>query len=108
MSVFAPTSRSVGMPLAVLEAWAAGVPVVATRVGGVPELIEDGRTGLLVPSGEEILLTGAIDRVLANRELAGQLAEAGRRRVLNEFDVAHLVRDYERQYLELLGRKAIT
>jgi glycosyltransferase involved in cell wall biosynthesis len=77
MSDFALTSRSGGMPLAVVEAWAAGVPVVATRVGGVLELIEDGRTGLLVPSGEKILLTGAIDRVLANRELAGQLAEAG-------------------------------
>jgi len=77
-------------------------------VGGVPELIEDGRTRLLVPSGEEILLTGAIGRVLANRELAGHLAEAGRRRVQNEFDVAHLVRDYERQYLQLLDRKTIT
>jgi hypothetical protein len=40
--------------------------------------------------------------------MAGQLAEAGRQRVLNEFDVAHMVRDYESQYLELLGREAIT
>src|SRR5262249_29767122 len=73
MSVFAPTTSSVDTPLVFLEAWAAGVPVVGTRVGGVPELIADGNTGLLDPSGEEILLTGAIDRVLASREPAGQL-----------------------------------
>ncbi|HVW38501.1 MAG TPA: glycosyltransferase, partial [Pirellulales bacterium] len=50
MDVMALTSRSEGMPLAVLEAWAAGTPVVATRVGGLPELIADGETGLLVES----------------------------------------------------------
>ena len=56
MDVFALTSDSEGMPLSILEAWAAGKPVVASRVGGVPELIEDGRNGLLVPAGDDVAL----------------------------------------------------
>src|SRR5262249_55707283 len=53
MDVFALTSRSEGMPLAILEAWAAGLPVVASRVGGIPEVVADGRTGLLFPAGDD-------------------------------------------------------
>src|SRR5207302_10208239 len=52
MDVFALTSRSEGMPLSVLEAWAAGVPVVASRVGGLPELVEHGRNGMLFNFGD--------------------------------------------------------
>ena len=72
LDVFALTSRSEGMPLAVLEAWAAGVPVVASRVGGLPEMIDDGRTGLLVDAEDVGALAAAIGGLIDD-------AEAGRR-----------------------------
>ena len=53
MDVFALTSRLEGLPLAILEAWAAGVPVVSTAVGGVPDLVKNRENGLLIPSGDE-------------------------------------------------------
>src|SRR5262249_21327275 len=81
MNVFALTSRSEGMPRAVLEAWAAGVPVVASRVGGLPELIADGQTGLLFPPGDENALARALLAILGNPSLAQRLTQAGSYRV---------------------------
>ncbi|MBI5367083.1 MAG: glycosyltransferase family 4 protein [Planctomycetes bacterium] len=71
--------------LAILEAMAAGRPVVATAVGGTPELIEDGRTGLLVPPKHPAALAAALARVLGDRALAARLAEAGRGRAAQAF-----------------------
>ena len=57
MDIFALTSRLEGMPLVILEAWAAGLPVVASRVGGVPKMLAQGQTGLLFDSGDEAALS---------------------------------------------------
>jgi glycosyltransferase involved in cell wall biosynthesis len=74
-----------GLPLVILEAMAQARPVVATAVGGTPELVVDGVTGLLVPPGDADALAQALGTVLGNAELARQLGEAGRERVVAEF-----------------------
>jgi glycosyltransferase involved in cell wall biosynthesis len=108
MDLFALTSRSEGMPLSVLEAWAAGMPVVATRVGGLPELIEDGRTGLLVEFGDEAALVDALAGLIADRPAARRLGEAGRDRVESRFSLHRMADEYHRHYRELLGREVPT
>lgn len=73
MEVFVLPSLSEGMPLVILEAMAVGVPVVATAVGGIPEIVENGITGLLVPSGSSIALTEALRRLLTDPNLRSEL-----------------------------------
>ena len=76
-----------GIPVAVMEAMAAGVPVVSTRVSGIPELIEDGVSGLLAEPAYADSLAGALERVLRDGDLAHALAGAGRRRVSELHDL---------------------
>ena len=102
MDVFALTSRSEGMPLALLEAWAAGLPVVVSRVGGLPELVDDGRTGLLFDFSDEAALATALCDLLADVEAARRLGAAGRARVEARYSVGRMAADYHRHYLELL------
>ncbi len=85
-AVFVSSSRWEGMPYALLEALAARCPVVATRVLGSEELIQDGSTGLLVPPNNPIALSDAILRLLNDRALAQRLAEAGRNLVKQEYN----------------------
>jgi glycosyltransferase involved in cell wall biosynthesis len=98
-------SRFEGSPLSVMEYMAAGLPIVATRVGGVPDLIEDGRDGLLVDAGDHEALAAAVDRVLRDRALAGRLGDSARRRQAAEFDIAKTVRRVEGIYDRLLTRR---
>jgi glycosyltransferase involved in cell wall biosynthesis len=83
-----------GLPTVLIEAMALGIPVVATDVTGIPELVEHGRTGLVVPQQDPQALAAAIRRVLADPTLGEALARAGRARVEQDFDVhanvAHL------------------
>jgi glycosyltransferase involved in cell wall biosynthesis len=72
--------------MAVLEAAAQGVPVVASAVGGVPELVDDGATGLLVPPGDPVALSGALTRLLSNPAEADRLGRAGWARVRSRHD----------------------
>lgn len=80
--VAVPSTWPENCPLIVLEAMAAGRPVVATGVGGLPELVADGETGLLVRPGDPTSLAGALTRLTADRNLARDLGAAGRRRAL--------------------------
>lgn len=80
-SVSLNPSRADNMPNSVLEALASGVPVVSTAVGGVPYMVVDGRTALLVPAGDALAMAAAMLRVLTDRALASRLREAGLREV---------------------------
>jgi glycosyltransferase involved in cell wall biosynthesis len=85
--VFVLSSRSEGLPLSILEAMAAGLPVVATNVGGVVELVLEGETGFLVPPGDPQSLVGALERLLDDSALRRRLGAAGRIRVEEHFDL---------------------
>ncbi|MBS2029677.1 MAG: glycosyltransferase [Deltaproteobacteria bacterium] len=74
---FVMSSRSEGMPMALIEAMSAGVPVVATRVGGIPEVVDDGQDGLLVPAEDASALANAIRRIADDRSLGRELGKRG-------------------------------
>jgi glycosyltransferase involved in cell wall biosynthesis len=95
-------SLSEGLSNVVLESMAAGVPVIATRVGGIPEAVTDGVTGLLVAPSDPAALAGAICRVLADKALARALAEASRRRVATHFSLERMVAETAAWYQRLL------
>jgi glycosyltransferase involved in cell wall biosynthesis len=99
-------SLSEGLSNAILESMAAGVPVVATAVGGNPEAVKDGVTGLLVPPGDPAALAGAICTLLEDGELAARLGRAGRDRVEERFSEKRMVQDTEQFYLSLLAKKS--
>jgi glycosyltransferase involved in cell wall biosynthesis len=98
------SSRNEGLPNAVIEYMAARLPVVATKVGGTPELVTHGETGLLVSPQDSDGLTEALLVLLRNPELARQMGQAGRRRVEELFTVDRMVRQTEAVYEELLRR----
>ena len=89
----------------VLESMAAGAPTVATRVGGTPEAVVDGVTGILVPPADSAALADAIVHLLSNAQLAAHLGSAARARIADHFSVRRMVRATEDLYTELLERK---
>ncbi len=91
--VFVLPSRHEAMPLVLLEAMDAGLPVVATRVIGSEEIVVDGETGLLVPPRDARSLAEAIGRLLADPALRARFAEAGRRRYLERFTSVRMAAD---------------
>jgi glycosyltransferase involved in cell wall biosynthesis len=88
-----------------LESMAAGAPVVATRVGGTPEALSDGDTGLLVAPADTGAIVAAVSRLLDDRELARRLGRAARTRIAERFSVDRMVRATEDLYADLLARK---
>ena len=99
--VFVLSSSSEGFPVSILEAMAAGLPVVATDVGGVAEAVEDGETGLLVPPADSEALARALERLVSDADLRRRLGAAGRARALRLFDVPR----YRTAYVELYCRE---
>lgn len=92
-TVFVLPSHFDAFPFVLLEAMASGLPIVATRVGGVPDVVREGSTALLVPEGDPSSLGGALERILADPALAHRFGEAGRRRA-EEFSWARILPEY--------------
>jgi glycosyltransferase involved in cell wall biosynthesis len=102
LDVVALTSRNEGSPVALIEALAAARAVVSTAVGGVPEVVIHGTTGLTVPSADPPTLAAAVVTLLRDRDLATQLGAAGRRYVYPRYDSTRLVEDVRNLYLREL------
>lgn len=102
-----PSSEREGFGLALVEAMAAGKPVVATRLGSIPEVVEEGITGLLVPPGDSRALACAIRAMLEDRERAREMGERGRQRVVARFDIQRTVHELESLYQTLLANTGI-
>jgi glycosyltransferase involved in cell wall biosynthesis len=94
-----------GLPLAVLEAMACAKPVVATPVGGIPEAVSDGVTGVHVPPNNVESLASAVVRILSDHDAALLMGVRGRQRVESRFSVRRMVGDVEKLYGELLGSR---
>jgi glycosyltransferase involved in cell wall biosynthesis len=103
--VVACTSRDEGTPVSIMEAMASGRAVVATRVGGVPDLIDHERTGWLVPSGDGKALVRALGELTSDPERRRALGSAAREAAVARFDVASAARTLDHCYRELLIRK---
>jgi glycosyltransferase involved in cell wall biosynthesis len=105
MDIFVLPSLHEALPIAALEAMATGLPVIATSVGGTPEVVRDGESGLLVPASDEEGLYEAIIRMLDDQGLAERLAMAGRERVRADFTLDGMARKVEAVYEELAASK---
>jgi glycosyltransferase involved in cell wall biosynthesis len=99
-------SYTEGLPVALLEIFAAGVPVVATAVGGIPEVVEEGVNGHLVPAGDPTALAGRIVDLARSAAHRQALGDNGRRRVREEFSVAAQAEEYLRLFRAVVGKRA--
>jgi glycosyltransferase involved in cell wall biosynthesis len=102
---FLLTSDYEGLPYSVLEAMAAGVPVVSTRVGGIPELVVEGETGLLADQGSSASIATALAQVLDHPARASAMGEAGRRRVSERYTRQRMLRETVALYESVAGRR---
>jgi glycosyltransferase involved in cell wall biosynthesis len=105
--IFALASRSEAFPNAVLEAMATGLPVVTSAVGGMLELVDDGRTGLLVPVGDSLALADRLCRLMADPALALRLGDAAREEVRAHYSFDRMVAGFERVYVSELARRGV-
>jgi sugar transferase (PEP-CTERM/EpsH1 system associated) len=107
LDLFVLPSLWEGLPLVLLEAMAAQLPVVATAVGGTPELVLDGETGLLVPPADPTALAAAMHFLLTQDALRREMGRRGRRRVEREFSATRAVAETTQLYEELLSEKGV-
>lgn len=104
--IFVLSSDYEGNPLVVMEAMAAGKPVIATAVGGVPELVEPEKTGILVQSGDARALANAMNRCLLMDEIERKaMGEQGAMRAVETFDIRTMVASYQKLYQALWNKK---
>ena len=104
-TVFVLPSHAEGMPVSLLEAMAAGCPVLATRAGGIPDVVEDGVNGLLVEPGDRDALALALHRLLVDRDLAARLGRAARETVRRRFTAEHALARLDQLYSGLGVRR---
>lgn len=103
--VYVHASKADTLPLSVLEAMSCGLPVVGTRIGGIPDMVEDGVTGFLSLPGDGNSLAEALERLAENRVLCSQLALAARQRVLERYRLEQMVTACATLYSDILARK---
>jgi len=102
VDIYVQPSKFEGVPNAVLEAMAAGLPVIATNVGGVPEIVEDGRTGILVEVDDEKTLARSIELLIEDPEKRRKMGSLGRKRVTSLFSIEKMVSEYEKLYEDIM------
>jgi glycosyltransferase involved in cell wall biosynthesis len=107
IDVFVMPSIWEGFGLVLLEAMAAGRPIVASRVATIPEVVADGETGLLVPAGDPLALATALAELADQPEVAARMGEAGRERLRRQFSVEKMVGDTELLYRELFDERRL-
>ena len=103
LDVFVLPSLNEGLPMALLEAQAAQIPVVATRVGAIPDVLENGVTGMLIPPKDPQAIAEAIIMILSDKQLASGIAQKGFERVRDNFSSEKMASKYLSIYRELLS-----
>jgi glycosyltransferase involved in cell wall biosynthesis len=94
-----------GFGIVLIEAMAAGKPVITTNVSNMPEIVNDGENGFLVPPSDPDALSTAMQKMASNRENVRRMGRAGRRVVQNRFTLGHMVDTIEKYFFELCARK---
>lgn len=107
INLFVMASNWEGLPIAVLEAMASGLPVVATNVGGLAEVVQHGQSGFLVPPGQPRVLAERINYLLENREVCAEMGKKGRRRVEALFSSQRMITELESTYQRLLHQRRV-
>ena len=108
MDAFVLPSLSEGLSNTLLEAMASGLPVVATRVGGNPEVVEEGRSGVLFPPRDADALSTLLLRLAGDPALRFEMGVVARRRVLDEFSLERMFSAYRKLYVELARQRGVT
>jgi len=103
LHLFVLSSSWEGLGTSLLDAFASRVPVVATNIGGIPEVVRDGVNGILVPPGNPDALAGAVISLLKNRDLAGRMAKEGFRLVKEKFSIERMVEETRKIYDRLVA-----
>lgn len=105
IDVLVSASLQEGLPIALLEGMASKLPVVATPVGAVPEVVRDGKTGLLAKPGDPVKLAAAMERMLLESDLRQSMAAAGREFILQEFSAERMTEEYVQLYSHVFQRE---
>jgi glycosyltransferase involved in cell wall biosynthesis len=103
--VFVLASYAEGLPYALLESMAAGVPVIATRVGAIPDLVTDGVNGLLIDPKDPAAIAAAIARLAGDRDFLARMSDASRTTIAARYSVGRLAAEFCRLYADVCGRR---
>ena len=107
INIFVMPSIAEGLPNALLEAMAMGKPIVATMIGGIPEVIKNGFNGLLVPPRDPASLATAIKELIGNGQLSARMGQAARDLVMNKYSIRETAQKWESLYLSILKEKGL-
>lgn len=103
--IFVLSSRWEGLPYTIIEAMMAGLAVVATRVGGIDELVDDGVTGFLVPPKDSKALAGAIKKLIDNPEICLRMGQAGHNKAIKNFNLDNMLIKTHKVYKEVMNKR---